>query len=127
MPDHLHVLADAAHDESNLMRFVESFKQETGFAFARRIHRRLWQFKYYDRILRRTDAAERVAWYIWMNPVRKGLCRAPQEYPHLGSFTEIGGRMLKGAAASSWVPPWKKTARCRAEARRYVEIGETTK
>jgi putative transposase len=108
MPDHLHLLVSAAWDESNLMAFVESFKQETAFEFARRTRRELWQFKYYDRVLRASDAPESVAWYIWLNPVRKGLCRVPMEYPFLGSFTEIGARLLKGSAAPEWTPPWKK-------------------
>jgi putative transposase len=107
MPDHMHALAAAASDESNLLKFAESFKQETGFEFARRAHRRLWQFKYYDRILRSSDAADRVAWYIWLNPVRQGLCREPSEYPFLGSFTEVGMKMLKSAPAPDWTPPWK--------------------
>jgi REP element-mobilizing transposase RayT len=107
MPDQVHVLASAASDESSLMKFAESFKQDTGFEFAQRAHRRLWQFKYYDRILRSGDAADRVAWYIWLNPVRQGLCRAPAEYPFLGSFTEIGARMLKSSPAPEWTPPWK--------------------
>jgi len=108
MPDHLHILACARSDESNLMAFVESFKQESAFEFARRTRRDLWQFKYYDRVLRGSDSPERVAWYIWLNPVRKGLCRRPQEYPFLGSFTEIGRILLKGSVAPDWTPPWKK-------------------
>lgn len=36
MPDHLHMLVCAASDESNLIAFVESFKQETAYKFARR-------------------------------------------------------------------------------------------
>jgi putative transposase len=110
MPDHMHILADAATDETNLMKFVESFKQDTAIAFARRTRRRLWQFKYYDRILRAGDSADRVAWYIWLNPVRQGLCRASGEYPYLGSFTKIGSNMLKTCAPSKWTPPWKSAA-----------------
>ena len=110
MPDHMHILAAATGDESNLIKFVESFKQDTAIAFARRTRRRLWQFKYYDRILRASDSADRVAWYIWLNPVRQGLCRAPSEYPFLGSLTEIGAKMLKTCAPSAWTPPWKSAA-----------------
>jgi REP element-mobilizing transposase RayT len=109
MPDHLHILAAGALESSNLMKFVEAFKQETGAAFSRRTARRLWQFKYYDRILRGSDSADRVAWYIWMNPVRKGLCGSPKQYPYLGSFTQIGTRILEMSAAPEWVPPWKDT------------------
>src|SRR5437879_4816943 len=36
MPDHMHLLAAGASDESNLIKFIESFKQETAFDFARR-------------------------------------------------------------------------------------------
>lgn len=107
MTDHLHVLAAGAADESNLLKFVESFKQETAVLFSRRTHRRLWQFKYYDHILRGEDPADGVAQYIWFNPVRQGLCRQPAEYAFLGSFTEIGAKMLQNAVAPDWLPPWK--------------------
>jgi REP element-mobilizing transposase RayT len=110
MPDHMHVLAAGATDESNLLKLVESFKQETAVLFARRTHRRLWQFKYYDHILRGEDPVDSVAQYIWFNPVRQGLCRQPAEYKFLGSCTEVGAKMLKNAVAPDWVPPWKAKA-----------------
>jgi len=110
MPDHMHVLAAAASDTSNLMRFVESFKQESAVEFSRRTDRILWQFKYYDHILRGRDSADRVAWYIWQNPLRQGLCRAPTDYPFLGSFTEVGSTVLKSSVAHQWTPPWKSAA-----------------
>lgn len=107
MPDHVHVLAAAAADSSDLVKFIEAFKQQTAVEFAWRTRRRLWQFKYYDRILRGADSAERVAWYIWLNPVRKGLCKEPREFPWLGSLTTAGAKILKGAPAAQWIPPWK--------------------
>ncbi|GAC1631070.1 MAG: hypothetical protein NVS9B14_02400 [Candidatus Acidiferrum sp.] len=108
MPDHMHALVCASSDNSNLMKFVEGYKQETGFVVEQRTGKHFWQFKYYDRILRNADSPESVAWYIWLNPVRKGLCQKPLEYPFLGSFTEVGARMLKGSAAPHWRPPWTK-------------------
>ena len=118
MPDHMHLLAVGRSDESNLIKFVESFKQDTAMEFARRTYRRLWQFKYYDHILRGSDAADRVAWYIWLNPVRKGLCRSPADYPFLGSFTKLGVRLLNCPVVPQWMPPWKehKSEICRAKA-----------
>ena len=41
MPDHLHALAMAAAESSNLIKFVEAFKQETAIEFERRRSRRL--------------------------------------------------------------------------------------
>jgi putative transposase len=110
MPDHVHMLAGGASETSNLLKFAMSFKQETAAAFARKVHRPLWQFRYYDHILRGHDSADRVAWYIWSNPVRNGLSAKPTDYPFLGSFTEIGARMLKGSAPAEWIPPWKNAA-----------------
>ena len=107
MPDHLHILAAGAQDGSNAMAFIESFKQDTAHEFSRRTHRRLWQFKYYDHILRNRDSTDGVAWYIWMNPVRKGICRMPAEYPFLGSFTEIGSKLLQSFTPVDWTPAWK--------------------
>jgi len=110
MPDHLHILVAGASETSNMLKFVMSFKQETAREFARETHRPLWQFKYYDHILRGRDSADRVAWYIWSNPVRKGLCATPADYPFLGSLTEMGTRMLKGRTVTEWTPPWKPAA-----------------
>jgi len=108
MPDHLHALVAGASEASNLLKFVANFKQETAAEFARRGAGPLWQIKFYDHILRGNDFADRVAWYIWANPVRKGLCREPKDYPFGGSFTQIGRRMLRGAPSPEWTPPWQR-------------------
>lgn len=64
MPDHLHILAEALTATTELVKFVSAFKQETGFAYQRRMRQRLWQPRYYDRILRKPEESEAVAWYI---------------------------------------------------------------
>jgi len=110
MPDHLHILAAARAESSNLVKFVEALKQETAIEFERKRNLRLWQLKYYDRILRSSDSLDRVAWYIWLNPVRKGFCETPADYPFPGSFTELGQRLLRSAAPLEWTPPWKNAA-----------------
>ncbi len=87
MPDHLHFLAEGKTDASDLIRFIKAFKQVTGFECRGRFRDKLWQGSFYDHILRSRDSSESVAWYIWMNPVRKGICRDPREYPFSGSFS----------------------------------------
>lgn len=109
MPDHLHMLVAGTSTESNLLAFVELFKQKTAFAFRKSTGKVLWQFKYYDHILRKKEAPESVAWYIWLNPVRKGLCKHAQDYPYSGSFTSAGTRLLQGFPREDWAPPWKKS------------------
>ena len=105
MPDHFHGLFSGIEPASNLMAFMKNFKQETAYEFQERFHSVLWQKKFYDHILRPRDNAADVAAYIWMNPVRKGLCKDPREYPYSGSFTMDWKTAI--APVESWVPPWK--------------------
>ncbi len=107
MPDHLHFLAEGAHKDAELLDFVGAFKKQTGFQFEAREKTPLWQYKFYDHILRHGSNPQAVCWYIWLNPVRAGICPAPTEYPYSGSFTEWGASLLKSAAATEWTPPWK--------------------
>ena len=105
MPDHVHILAEGLHESSDLLRFISSFKQKTGFAHKKATGRTLWQPKYYDHILRKADELESVATYIWLNPARKNLCEAPQDYPYSGSQTFDWKKRL--APRPSWTPPWR--------------------
>jgi hypothetical protein len=65
----------------------------------------LWQKNFYDHILRPQDSFAGVAGYIWMNPVRKGLCSDPLEYPHSGSLVVEWKKAT--SPVKSWVPDWK--------------------
>jgi len=108
MSDHLHALVMGLDATSDLLIFLRSLKQKTAYEFHRKFHGDLWQKKFYDHILRQKDSVERVAGYIWMNPVRKGLCKDPQEYPYSGSFVLDWKR--ETALVETWVPPWKEKA-----------------
>jgi putative transposase len=105
MPDHLHFVSEGRKDICDLVKFVERFKQRTAYEFKRKAEKRLWQRRYYDHVLRRSDAVEDVACYIWWNPVRKGLCMNPREYPLSGSQTLDW--MNQSASPSNWLPPWR--------------------
>lgn len=105
MPDHLHFLAAGLSDESDFLSFVHAFKQQTEYDYHQQMRRPLWQSKFYDHILRSSAAIEDVAWYIWMSPVRQGLCSDPRDYPFTGSFTQESIRLAEAKLA--WTPPWK--------------------
>jgi len=85
MPDHLHVLTEGTLLASDLPRFVASFKQQSGFGFARQYSARLWQDGYHDRVLRRDEETSEVVRYILDNPVRAGLVTVFDQYPYSGS------------------------------------------
>jgi putative transposase len=105
MPDHLHFVAQGLQPSSDLLQLTKSFKSQSCRAFLRQRTQPLWQNRFFDHILRPNDSFAAVAWYIWLNPVRKGLCPSPAAYPFSGSFTPAISRLAEASAA--WVPPWK--------------------
>jgi len=119
MPDHLHALAMGTEAASDLLRFVKSLKQRTGYEFRKTFRRDLWQKKFYDHILRRADSIDRVAGYIWMNPVRQGICGDPREYLYSGSFTIDWTKGM--APIGEWAPPWKGNPLAKAERERQKQ------
>src|SRR5713226_3078672 len=70
MPDHLHLLVEGESLGCNLIRFVSSLKQQTGYAFKQETGETLWQRSFFDYTLRNDREMHGIAWYIWMNPVR---------------------------------------------------------
>jgi len=103
MPDHLHFLAEGLDPASDLLHLVKSFKIKTGRRCAAQVPRILWQRGFYEHILRPGENPESVAWYIWLNPVRKQMVSRAQDYPFSGSFT--GMKMPANWAALDWRPP----------------------
>ena len=90
MPDHLHLLI-VGKEDSSLPKFMKLFKQRSGVAFKKAYGDSLWQRSYYDHILRKEEALQDVALYIFNNPVRKGLVDSYEDYPLLGSFVPDAG------------------------------------
>jgi putative transposase len=105
MPDHLHVVVEGCSDDCDLGRFVKALKQLTAFHSKKESGETLWQRRFYDHILRPSDSLDAVAWYVWLNPVRAGLCTDAKTYPHSGSFTSDWGGKVQ--SKEDWVPPWK--------------------
>ncbi|HKW62101.1 MAG TPA: transposase [Candidatus Acidoferrum sp.] len=108
MPGHFHFLTEGQEPSSDLLAFVKSFKIKTSRLYQAETSQTLWQKKFFDHILRTHESIELVAWYIWLNPVRKGLSTVVGEYPFAGSFTETSKRIT--SMPSAWIPPWKSNA-----------------
>jgi putative transposase len=109
MPDHFHALVEGVALDSDLLLFVRNFKQSSSREYSTAKGEPLWQKKFYDHILRAKDSPEAVSWYIWMNPVRKGLCSQPIQYPYSGSFTDPWETKVQ--PQEIWVPSWKRPTR----------------
>lgn len=105
MPDHIHLLAEGIHAQSNLLEFIRLFKQHTSFEFKKSFPTRLWEKSFYDYVLRPSDPIQALACYIWWNPVRKHLCFRPQDYPLTGSQTIDW--MKHSVLPPDWTAPWK--------------------
>ncbi len=105
MPDHVHLLVEGKDKSCKLSLFVSVFKQQTATVYTKRFRKHLWQVKYFDRVLRKAEDAESIAWYIWLNPVRKGLCQSPQDYPLSGSFSMDWRERC--APTRVWTPSWR--------------------
>ena len=79
MPDHLHWLLDTDED---LPTVVERFKADATLRAEAAGHRgRLWQPGYFDAVVERRSAVERVALYLLANPVAAGLAPSWREHP----------------------------------------------
>ena len=105
MPDHLHILIRGTAETCDMIRFAARFKQMTAFEGKRLFKRTIWQAHSYDHVVGPGDSAECIASYIWRNPVRKGLCRDPRDYPYSGSDSVDWKRTL--LPSQQWTPPWK--------------------
>lgn len=104
MPDHLHLLLEGISPDSDLKRFISSYKQYTGYHYkkyvaqgfspaqkggfspAQKKKSNLWQPSYYDHILRKDEDILHIARYILDNPVRKNLVKHFLDYEFVGSF-----------------------------------------
>ena len=73
MPDHLHVLLSGRDRQSNLLRFVQRYKQVTSYYFKRETGDTPWQQSFHDRVLRSDENRDVVARYIFDNPQTANL------------------------------------------------------
>ena len=85
MPDHLHLLLQLPARSAPLGTIVGSMKSFTTHE-SWKLGRRgtLWQERFYDHIVRKSEDGERIALYILENPVRKGLVVDADEWKWSG-------------------------------------------
>ncbi len=86
MPDHLHLLVEGTADDSDCKRFIKAFKQYSGYYYAQKYRKALWQRYGFEHVLRDEEVTIEAAKYILANPVRAGLAPTVEEYPYVGSL-----------------------------------------
>jgi putative transposase len=101
MPDHVHILLQGNWNQSDLIRFVQRFKQITGYRFKHETGDHLWQQSFRDRVLRKDENRDVVAQYILDNPSDDALPLHSPAYELRGG--ELYQRLLvpDGAKAAS--------------------------
>ncbi len=75
MPDHLHALL-AIPPPSSMSRTIGEWKN-----FHARFNHVHWQENYFDHRIRNDRELREKAAYIRLNPVVKGLCARPEDWP----------------------------------------------
>lgn len=89
MPDHIHLLVEIHEGGVNLSTFVGLLKGKVAVLFRKhQSERNIWQRRFYDRILRKSENIVHVATYILNNPVRKGIVESWKDYEFCGLIDE---------------------------------------
>ena len=87
MPDHLHFFCAPDADAGTLSDFVGGFKQlSTRRAWEAGWTGKLWQTEFFDHLLRSEESYGSKWEYVRRNPVRGGICREPEDWPHQGEI-----------------------------------------
>ena len=89
MPDHAHMLyfpaADGEGNRYTKTEVVGAIKSASAHSINRLLKRKgpVWQDESFDHVTRNSESIEAKAQYVVENPVRRGMCREVDEYPHL--------------------------------------------
>jgi REP element-mobilizing transposase RayT len=105
MPNHVHLELVGLSDNSDAILLLHDFKGNATSQARTLGIRNLWEKGFYDHILRDDDDHNVVAWYIFNNPVRKGLVKDPRDWPYSGSWMFDWKQAV--APIEQYNPPWK--------------------
>jgi REP element-mobilizing transposase RayT len=81
MANHVHVLVTPKKSVSDIMRSLKRFTARRANEVLGLTGQPFWHEECYDRLVRDEREFDRIATYIEMNPVKAGVCAAPEEFP----------------------------------------------
>lgn len=102
MPDHIHFIA-TFDLTSGLQKTVSSWKRYQATTLSIE-----WQPDFFEHRLRNQAEFDEKSHYVRMNPVRKGLVRNPDDWPHVLDRISLDGSSL-GEFALPKKPPYRST------------------
>ena len=88
MPDHFHLLITLTESLERGLQLIKggfSFRAERELDFVGEI----WQKSFYDHRVRHWEEYGAFRRYIHLNPVRRGLAAAPEQYPYSSAAAEM--------------------------------------
>jgi REP element-mobilizing transposase RayT len=89
MPDHIHLFVGVAA-QADLSRWMQALKSVLGKTLSGMgIEKPHWQEGFFDHLLRSSESYEEKWEYVRQNPVRKGLCATPEEWPYQGEVDAL--------------------------------------
>jgi REP-associated tyrosine transposase len=87
MPDHIHLFcAPGGLDAPELKRWVQYWKTMASRTWPRPDEHPIWQKSFWDTQLRHGESYSSKWDYVRMNPIRAGLCVAPDDWPFQGEM-----------------------------------------
>jgi putative transposase len=85
MPDHFHLLITPTGTHEHAMQLIKggfSYRAARQFGIAGEI----WQTSYQDYRVRDAEEYSAFRKYIHMNPVKRGLCNGPEDFPYSSAY-----------------------------------------
>jgi len=91
MPDHVHLFAKPSLTAKPIAGWMKTWKSVSSrrIATAVKVDQPIWQEDYFDHFVRSASAYEEKWEYVLQNPVRKGLCLCPEDWPFRGTMHEL--------------------------------------
>ena len=87
MPDHLHLFCTPNSDNFSIEQWLIYWKR--GFSRKKLNADWLWQRNAFNHRIRDQNQYKEKLEYVRQNPVRRGLVRAPEDWPHCGEINII--------------------------------------
>jgi REP element-mobilizing transposase RayT len=81
MPNHVHVVLRPRFDLPKVISSLKALSARDANRLLRRTGRQFWAKDYFDRWIRNSVEEQRIIRYIEQNPVKAGLCSAPEDWP----------------------------------------------